>query len=198
MIYFNIMNWKDIRGYEGSYQISDTGLIKSVGRHIRKKMYGGKISTYYRPDKILSPGLLRGYQHVTLRKDNKSKLFKVHRLVLQTFNPCNNYEKLQVNHKDGNKSNNKLDNLEWCSHQDNQLHRYQELYNNSKLSKYSYITKNNGKWRLRGFQNKHIGYFETEQLAKQEYNRLIISNPELFKPTAYTKHDKPITKDNLF
>ena len=179
------MNWRDIKGYEGFYQVSDTGLIKSIGRNIRKRMYGGKIGDYYRPDKILSSGLLRGYHHITLRKDNKSKIYKVHRLVLQTFNPCDNYKELQVNHKDGNKSNNNLSNLEWCSSQDNQLHRYQKLYNNSKLSNHSYITKNNGRWRLRGFKNKHIGYFETEQLAKQKYNELIISNPELFRPTTY-------------
>ena len=190
--------WKDIPGYEGLYQASNTGFIKSLGRNIEKIMFGGKLSTYFRPEKILKPGKLRDYLHVTLRKDNKSKIFKVHRLILQTFKPCENSYELEGNHDDGNKSNNHIDNLEWSTTQNNQLHRYQKLYNDTKISTHSYITKNDGKWRLRGFKSKHLGYFETEQLAKEEYDRLIVSNPELFTPVDYTKHDKSITANDLF
>lgn len=198
MIYSEQIEWKDIKGYENLYQVSNTGLVKSIGRNVDKKMFGGNIGSYFREEKILKPGNNRDYLHVTLRKNNKSNILKVHRLVLQTFNNIDNCELLQVNHKDGNKSNNNLTNLEWITQQDNQLHRYQELYNDRKLSKHSYITKSNGKWRLRGFKNKHIGYFKTEELAKEKYDRLVLSNPELFRPVDYTKHDKIITENDLF
>ena len=198
MIYSKEIEWRDIRGYENLYQVSDTGLVKSIGRSIDKKMFGGNMGSYFREEKILKPGKNRDYLHLTLRKDNKSKIFKVHRLVLQTFSPINNYEFLQVNHKDGDKSNNNLNNLEWITQQDNQLHRYQELYNDRKISKHSYITKKNGKWVLKGFKSKHIAYFKTEQLAKEAYDSLVISNPELFRPVDYTKHDKSITSKDLF
>lgn len=179
MIYFNIV-WKDIPGYEGLYQASNTGFIKSISRVIEKTMFGGNLSKYTRGEKILKPGKLRGYYHVTLRKNNESKIFKVHRLILQTFNPISNFDTLQVNHKDGVKSNNNLDNLEWSTVQNNQLHRYQILYNDRKISKFPYITKNGDKWRLRGFKNKHIAYFKSEEDAVNKYNELIKTNPEIF------------------
>ena len=147
----------------------------------KKIMFGGKLSVYKRKEVILQPGELRGYYHVTLRKDNKSKIFKVHRLILQTFYPNSNSNNLQVNHKDGIKSNNHIDNLEWITPQSNQLHRYQFLYNYKKISKYSYITKNNNKWRLRGAKNIHIGYYNSEEEAINALNIFMKNSPELFK-----------------
>lgn len=88
--------WKDIKGYEGLYQVSNLGRIKSV----RKKI-------------IKSPSLAgRGYYRLTLCNNGKNKSFYIHRLVAQAFisNP-NNLS--QVNHKDENKLNNCVDNLEW-------------------------------------------------------------------------------------
>lgn len=66
-----------------------------------------------------------GYQKVTLiSTDNKRHRYSVHRLVLENFNPIENMSELQVNHKDGNKQNNNLYNLEWCTCSDNILHAY--------------------------------------------------------------------------
>ena len=95
--------WRDIKGYEGKYQVSNLGRVKSL-----KDRYGN-----YR-EKILKPGEYRGYLQVYLCKENKSKPFKVHRLVALHFidNP-NNYP--QINHKDENKTNNSVSNLEWCT-----------------------------------------------------------------------------------
>ena len=58
----------------------------------------------------------RGYKRVTLLKNKKHKIVQVHRIVMLSFNPCENSNKLFVNHKDENASNNRLDNLEWCTH----------------------------------------------------------------------------------
>lgn len=96
--------WKDITGYEGLYQISSLGNVKSLFDN------NGK-----RRDHILSGGNdADGYKIVLLYKDRKRSTKKVHRLVAEAFIPNpNNYP--QVNHKDENKSNNYADNLEWCT-----------------------------------------------------------------------------------
>ena len=93
--------WKEIKGYEGRYQISSLGRVKSLNYNKTGK------------EDILSPGNIRGYLHVRLSKEGKSKPFQVHRLVALHFIPNpNNYP--EVNHKDENKQNNTVDNLEWC------------------------------------------------------------------------------------
>lgn len=93
--------WKTISGYE-DYEISNYGRVKSLGNDKTRK------------EKILKPNTNKdGYQLATLFKDCKRKMFQVHRLVAMAFIPNpNNYE--QVNHKDEVKTNNHVDNLEWC------------------------------------------------------------------------------------
>ena len=96
--------WRDIKGYEGKYQISNLGRVKSL-RNTRGS---------YR-EKILRFKLeVSGYFKVSLCKNNKIKSFYIHRLVAEAFIPnLNGYS--QVNHKDENKTNNCVDNLEWCT-----------------------------------------------------------------------------------
>ena len=103
--------WKDIQGYEGLYQISNLGRVKSLERIIiTNNGITKKIS-----EKILKPYLKgNGYYNIVLRKDSKTKCYFVHRLVAKEFIP--NPDNLpQVNHKDENKLNNNVDNLEWCT-----------------------------------------------------------------------------------
>ena len=99
--------WKDIAGYEGLYQISNIGTVYSVRyKRFRKP----------KTDKC-------GYEVVGLCKDGKTRWFSIHRLVASALipNPCGFPE---VNHIDGNKQNNWVDNLEWCDHSANILHAY--------------------------------------------------------------------------
>lgn len=95
--------WKDIKNFEGLYQISNLGNIKSL--HYRNS----------NNEKIMSPKLIgRGYLSIGLRNKSKKKNFLIHRLVANAFIP--NPDNLQqVNHKDENKLNNCVDNLEWCN-----------------------------------------------------------------------------------
>lgn len=113
------MNWKDIVGYEGYYQVSDTGQIKSVGRIVYRKGHGGFKTV---KEKVLPTYFdNNGYQIAFLSKNGMRKTVKVHRLVAFAFIPVVD-NKTYVNHKDGDKSNNKVDNLEWCTCSENIQH----------------------------------------------------------------------------
>ena len=111
--------WKDIKGYEGLYQVSNKGRVRSLDR--KDWMH---VSNCYRKlkGKILKPGHNTwGYQQVQLSDalgGKKGKRVSVHRLVACAFIPNPN-EYPCVNHKDCNKDNNSVDNLEWCTHEYN-------------------------------------------------------------------------------
>lgn len=94
--------WKDIEGYEGLYQVSNLGRTKSLKRKFVKEE---KILTYTKNKK--------GYLQVSLTKNGKTKTERVNRLVAKTFIP-NPKNLPQVNHIDGNKLDNSIENLEWC------------------------------------------------------------------------------------
>ena len=111
--------WKDIKGYEGLYQISSFGNVKSLDRYIINKN-GDK---QYFPGKYLTQGISDNYLKVILSKNNKQRTFRVHILVARAFIP-NPENKPEVNHIDGNKKNNKVNNLEWNTRSENELHAY--------------------------------------------------------------------------
>lgn len=103
--------WKDIKGFEGKYQVSNLGEVRSLNYKMRKNKGN---SRKLKPD--LHPK--SKYAKVTLRKDGKRYAFNIHRLVAQTFIPNPN-NLPQVNHIDENKHNNCAWNLEWCDNRYN-------------------------------------------------------------------------------
>ena len=113
--------WKDIDGYEGSYQVSNMGRVRSVDRVVT--FSDGSVRKYKGKVRKLSLDA-KGYEQVTLSNGNRYNTKRVHRLVLETFKPHVNMKDLQVNHMDGNKLNNHLTNLEWVTGRDNILHAY--------------------------------------------------------------------------
>lgn len=110
--------WKDIEGYEGLYQVSDAGRVRSLDR----------ITTGKR-DRRISGKILHqwentfGYYMISLCKDGTPKTERVHRLVAKAFLvPITGKE--VINHKDGNPKNNSVENLEWCTQAENIQHAY--------------------------------------------------------------------------
>lgn len=103
--------WKDIQGYEGVYQVSNLGRVRSLDRRVSHPK-GGK---RFNKGQIIKPGInLQGYLFVQLSIGSKICTKRVNRLVAEAFIP--NPENLPVvNHKDKNRVNNSVDNLEWCT-----------------------------------------------------------------------------------
>jgi hypothetical protein len=109
--------WKDIEGYEGLYQVSNLGRVKSLQRSVYHPIK--KIQKI--PEKILISDIRRGYHTVSFCKNGTKKSFLVHRLVAKNFVE-KIIEKKEVNHIDGNKQNNNWSNLEWVTSSENQIH----------------------------------------------------------------------------
>ncbi|MGB5637215.1 MAG: NUMOD4 domain-containing protein [Waterburya sp.] len=110
----------DIRGYEGYYQVSNYGNVKSLDRVIKEKT--GKTQTL--KSRILKPRTNpSGYYYVGLRKNGTRATFAIHQLLAQAFIPNPNNKKT-VNHIDGNKLNNSVSNLEWTTYSENLEHAY--------------------------------------------------------------------------
>ena len=136
-----IETWKDIPKYEGLYQVSNLGNVKSLERPVNDN--GGI--------KIIKERILKkqkhyhGYLYVVL--NNKKKY--IHRLVAQTFldNP-NNYK--EINHKDGNKQNNVYSNLEWCTRSQNVKHSYRLGLLKSRIGKNNNQSKQVLQYNLNG------------------------------------------------
>jgi hypothetical protein len=153
--------WRDINGYEGLYQVSNFGNVKSFPRNGTK---GGN----------LKPALVGGYHQVKLYKDDKR--FLVHRLVLQAFLPTE--EKMEVDHINHDKTDNRLENLRWLTRSQN--NRYQKK-RDGKTSQYIGVSKINNKkpWRTHCKINGkviNIGHFATEEEAGRAYNNFIIKH----------------------
>lgn len=112
------MIWKPVVGFEGLYEVSNTGIVKSLFRTVKSKG-GKKVVT----EKILKPRLNEwGYEGVSLCKNGKQCDKLVHRLVAEVF--ISPFGGNQVNHIDGNKRNNRVENLEWCTGSGNMKHAY--------------------------------------------------------------------------
>lgn len=113
--------WKDIPGYEGAYQVSDMGRVRSLTRQVRTVDRAGVERTRRVRGVILRPSRNRGYPFVVLCLNGESRVVYVHRVVAVAFveNPG---ARLEVNHVDGKHANNHVSNLEWATRAENHRH----------------------------------------------------------------------------
>ena len=111
--------WKDIKGQEGVYKESNLGRVLSCDRHIEIHYKNGKTIYYHLKERFLNINKNnKGYCVVNLTYNRKTKHKLIHRLVAESFIPNPN-NLPEINHKDENKSNNRVDNLEWCTRKQN-------------------------------------------------------------------------------
>jgi hypothetical protein len=145
--------WRDIAGYEGLYQVSDMGRVRSVERVREARNRWGNVCPRSYPSKILAHSKFPNiYEGVYL--GSGSKCYLVHRLVASAFLP-NPQNLREVNHKNGVRNDNRLSNLEWMSSSDNKRHGYKNIPR-KKHSKITPVILTNGVEVLR---------FDNEQLA---------------------------------
>jgi hypothetical protein len=150
--------WKEVKDYEGLYEVSNLGRVKRLSKWTKV----GNVAKRFDKEKILKQGLHhKGYFHVILSKNGKSKTITTHRLVLSNF--VENIEnKHSINHINGIKTDNRLENLEWCTISENSIHSYKmglqisikgEKHGRSKLTKNQVIDI---KYNLNSLTNSEI------------------------------------------
>ncbi len=132
--------WKDVEGYEGLYKISNLGRVVSLPKEIKCNANG---STYISKDKVLKGCMsVAGYKVVRLKnKFGESKLEYIHRLIGANF-IAGRKDGYSINHINGIKKDNRVDNLEWVTHKQNMTHAYETgLTNRGEECAYSLLTE---------------------------------------------------------
>lgn len=160
--------WVNIPSYEGLYEASNLGNIRSVARIINGRN---------KPSVVLSPCLRNDYLRVRLFKDNGAKMFVVHRLVMLSFV---GESKLTVDHINGKKNDNRLSNLRYCSHRNNCIYARSKMEHSSKYVGVSW-DKRRKNWRaVIHINNKffQLGAFNSEEAAKAAYDNKLLQLKE--------------------
>lgn len=148
--------WKDLKNYEGLYKVSSCGRIISTKRYKKEAKYGHNTP--------------KGYKFFIISKNKKTKSVLMHRIIAETFIP-NPENKPYINHINGDRSDNRVENLEWCTERENVSH---QNVRRRKTSKYVGVSWNklNCKWAATININKTnywLGLHNTEESARQAY-----------------------------
>lgn len=155
---------KYIKGFENLYQVSETGIIKALERKVKMPKGGIKIIKEHYPKLSETK---KGYLKVMLtNSQGKRKGFFVHRLVIETYMYASN---MQVNHKDKNKQNNNINNLEYITNRKNVIHAIDKTKTSSK---YIGVTKKGNKWQCQKMikgKRTYLGIFDTQEKARDKY-----------------------------
>ena len=168
--------WKPVKDYEGIYEISDLGNIKSLSREI----YNGH-NIYISKERALKPGINgNGYLNYNLHKNGIRTNKTIHQIVAIAFlNHEPNKHRLVVDHINGNKLDNKVTNLQIVTNRENTTICFKKTSRNL-TSKFIGVSKvkNYNKWHARiciDGKLKHIGYFDSEQNASNAYQEILKS-----------------------
>jgi len=153
-------SWLPIVGYDGKYEVSDFGNVKNVKTGRIKKL---AIDS-------------NGYCQIGLSNNSVKKIFSVHRIVLKTFLPIDEIK--EVNHKNHIITDNRLENLEWCSRSENQRFKKKRTGFTSQYVGVSWV-KNTKKWVAKCCINHnqfHLGTFDTEEEGAKAYNDFVVKH----------------------
>lgn len=187
--------WKDVPGFEGYYQASNLGRVRSLDRHVfykdgREVVFKGK---------LINGSINNGYRCVGLSKKNKSRTFMFHQLVAMAFlNHKPNGVKMVVDHINGDKMDNRVDNLRIVTQRENlsTCHRVDSKTLSSKYTGVSFVPKNS-KWSSAISYNKNnvkLGIFDNEIEAHYAYQSALLRindgsfNPADYKPKWRSKY----------
>ena len=169
--------WKDIKNYEGIYQVSNLGRIKALER----VWYSGrnKSCRKERPEHIMRyrVGVGTGYCLIKLTKDGKEQHCLIHRLVAEAFIPNPN-NLPEVNHKDGNKENNRIDNLEWVTSRENKIHAQKNnlIKPRVQFKTRVYLTEKQIKWIRLNYIPRDSEFGGSALAKKFNVDRSVITN----------------------
>nr|DAQ31525.1 MAG TPA: homing endonuclease [Caudoviricetes sp.] len=178
--------WKDIEGYEGLYQVSNFGRVKSLDRYVLRNE-----NTLFVKGIVLSQLNNRGYLTVRLCNSGKYKNYLVHKLVANAFiHNDNNYS--EINHIDENKHNNYVDNLEWCDRKYNVNYGSRaDKFSNSMKGKLA--GKNNPRYGKIGTMNgKHLTAEQKNKISAQALGRIWVHKDKETKRIMKRELDKYI------
>lgn len=163
--------WKDIKGYESFYQVSNLGRVKSLERVLEFSRYGN----YRVKERILKPGInTGGYLHIGLHRAGVSKIGHIHQLVAEAFLnhiPCG--LKLVVNHKNFIKTDNRVENLEIVTNRENCNLKH---IKSSSIYVGVHWSRARNKWKSAikfGTKQKHLGYYDSEYDAHLAYENAL-------------------------
>jgi hypothetical protein len=163
----DIETWKDIPGFENKYQASSFGNIRSINRRVNSFHKNGIV---LKGKKLKLCKLPNGYLNISLGKNNTTL---VHRVIAKTFikNPEN---KPCINHKDGNKSNNNIVNLEWCTYSENEFHSYRVLGKKStppNIGKFGILSKDSKPVAMYSLSGNLLSVYGGASEAARELNK---------------------------
>jgi len=161
----SIDQWVDVKGYEGIYVINISGKVKSLTRYVGNRFKNSKSLV---KEKFLNISVNGGYPRVALHKKGVTVWRRLHRLLAISFIP-NPENKPQVNHKDGNKLNYKLSNLEWCTSKENVIHAHvNKLTNVPKGEQHYKCTLSDDV--VKKIRREYIYRLVTEKMLSIKYN----------------------------
>jgi transcriptional regulator of met regulon len=152
--------WKEIDGYAGVYFVSNYGNVKSIDHFLEGRLGSGKQNGRILKQQIC----VKGYSRVSLSNNSKKFTTGAHRLVALSFIP-NPENKPQVNHINGIKTDNRVENLEWCTNSENQLHAVKNKLTNPPTGEKHHLSKLRNEDVIKARACFEIG-FSNKELAK--------------------------------